>query len=129
MANKLNGLIAAHVQSLMPEDVKNMVRGASFALWYGPFDAEEMAAQGIEDWPGYATALDQIEAWADDGLPSTLHVDTQAETVCEALPTVWIDDEDGTEYEPMLDDYRTFERHEIARIVFGELVLSGGLSV
>jgi hypothetical protein len=127
MANKYDGLIKAHVRSLMPEGIRLLARGVEYVMWNGLKPDDYMQAdQGFTNWTGHEPALRAIEAWAAEAFPAVLYVDMQTEDVREDLPDVWAD-EDGVEHEYRHEDFVRFERHEIALAVFGDVVRFGEL--
>jgi hypothetical protein len=120
MASKYDGLLKAHVRSLMPEGVCLLARGVEYVMWNGLKDDDYMQAdEGFTNWPGHEQALRAIEAWATEAFPSVLYVDEQGLEVFEDQPgDAWRE-----EYENLVG----FERHEIALAVFGDVVRFGEL--
>jgi len=95
------------------------LRGA--ALWdlhFGPYDAEYYKdAQEVENWPGYTSAVEALETWSGDNI-SEVWVDIQTMEVLTDTPP---DDMLGK-------DIYHFERGDVRRAVFKELVTDGGMN-
>lgn len=92
----------------------------SAALWdlnFGPYGADYYKdAQEVENWPGYTSAVEELEAWASENL-AKVWVDPQTMEVLETEPE-----------EDILSETYGFERRDVARIVFKELIAHGGMS-
>lgn len=91
----------------------------SAALWdlhFGPYDAEYYKdAHELESWPGYSSAVEKLEEWSSENLMK-VWVDTQTMEVLETEPD-----------EEFLDDIYVFDRGDVARLVFKQLITDGGM--
>jgi hypothetical protein len=102
----------------MDERTDKLRSAAIWDLHFGPCSAEYYRdAHELKDWPGYASALQELEDWADLN-----------------LVTIWVGDWSGSiltqEPEPMDDpgDYTQYDRKALKRIIFERLVTDGGMS-
>ncbi len=120
--------VREYVAEKMPARIKKLMAAAKWDLQSGPFTKRDMTDQGFRiKWPGYTKAIDEIGAWADKHIPSSLTVDTFAGGVFEGEPEGWKDDETGEWNEPNWEDYTSYSHRDIMLAVFGDLVRHGGL--
>lgn len=93
----------------------------SAALWdlhFGPYGAEYYKdSQEVENWPGYVDAVEALETWSGENI-TEVWVDIQSMEVLTDTPP---DDMLG-------EDIYHFERKDVRRVVFKELVTDGGMS-
>jgi hypothetical protein len=126
MYDKARAAIRQHYIDLMDEKTKKLRQCALFDVNYGPMGAEYYCeAEGVEDWPGYVKAIDQLREWASENIQTTWF-DVQAEFVQTDEPKGF-EDEDGEWVEPAWEDYVKLDESDIRRAVFGDLVTSGGM--
>ncbi len=125
-------LIAEHCAALVPQHVKDLIDLAVADLYHGPpypggyeDRAEELSLENPEQYKGYdfTRCCKEIDAWADDNLPSRLWIDSQSEFVEDSDPTVGAYAEecerDGCPILP--EDFYLYDSVAIRRAVFGTL--------
>lgn len=98
-------------------------RGAIYFLYFGPFSAEEMADNGVPNWPGYEKACEMLSEWANENVHDVWFNHIMDE-IFEKEPEAE-EDMDGEMIEPFWDDYIHFGVAWIKLLVFGELLTNG----
>lgn len=125
-------LIASYCEAKMPQHVKDLVELAMADLYHGPpypggyeDRAEELSLAEPEKYKEYdfVRCCREIDAWADDELPSRLWLDSQSDNIEDSDPTVGAYAEecerDGC---PILaEDFYLYDSVGIRRAVFGTL--------
>lgn len=100
-------LVKDHFDKKMDARTRQLREDATFDLWHGPTGASE-------DYPGYLTALRDLEDWAHKNM-SGVWVDMDAGEVLESEP------------DRGLDHVLEFSYMDAARAVFGRLIIDGGM--
>lgn len=117
--DKLEEAVRRFVFERMDARVEKLRGCALWDLHFGPYGVEYyQETHGLETWPGYSSAVEELENWARDNL-STVWVDAQTMDVIDTEPAT-------ADYDS--DDLYVFERKDVVRIVFKELVSHGGMS-
>lgn len=99
--------IADHFDERMPERIKKLRNIALNDLYYGPVYEDS-------EWPGYSSATNEIHEWCMENIHD-VYVSLRSGTVEESPP------EDDTE------EYCHVSAANVKKVVFGDLVSSGGL--
>lgn len=89
----------------------DLVRGCNMDLYSGPLSSEDAEAQGIENWPGFGKACDEIRAILD-AVRGDLFLDLNCESWSDVEPE---SEDDG----PWI--YRVDTSEQIAALVGREL--------
>lgn len=103
--------IDKHFTDAMDEETKTLLSHCTTDLHYGP-DAVE------EGYLGYTASLKKLEEWSQENICEVWYLPDDC--LCESEPLT----EDGETYEDAIH----YERHEVARIVFGKLISDGGMN-
>jgi hypothetical protein len=120
MREAVEKVVKKHFLDQMDERMIKLRNCANYDLHFGPHNAEYYRDSAeLEDWPGYVTATDQLEEWAQDKM-QTVWVDIQTMEVFTTEP-------EETEFSD--EDIYKFDRRDLGKIVFGKLVTDGGMSV
>lgn len=104
--------IERHFKDVMDTDTRTILSHCVTDLFYGP-DAVE------EGYLGYTASLKKLEEWSQENIHEVWYIHDGC--LCESEPQS--ETEDG-----VYEDVIHFERHEVARIVFGQLISDGGMN-
>lgn len=109
--------IDKHFTDAMDEETKTLLSHCTTDLHYGP-DAVE------EGYAGYSSSLKKLEEWSQENICEVWYL-TDCGILCESEPSTE-DDEEGYGMQP--EDAIHYERHEVARIIFGKLISDGSMN-
>jgi hypothetical protein len=116
-------VVKKHFLEQMDARTDKLRSAALWDLYYGPYDAEYYEdTHELENWPGYVSAIKELEDWADAHLCDVFY-NTMTGEVSTNEPEA--EEIDGELVEP--EDWVKYERKSLYLIVFRELVSDGGM--
>ena len=89
-----------------PKRIEWLINAATYDLYYGPTPAG--ADIDGHEYPGFTSALDEIENWFDENVPSEVWFDSDSGEVLESEPEAF--EEDGEIIEPFWEEIYHVDR-------------------